>query len=85
MNLKLDDADRKHLIGNMLAAGTLGVLILIAIYLHPALAMAACGFVFPWAIERYQAIRHEGTPSKRDIVLGAIPFEIIAVAWWLLF
>lgn len=85
MNLKLDEADRKHLIGCLIAAGALGVLLLIGRYVHPALAMAVCGLVFPWAIERYQAIRKEGVASKRDMVLGAIPFEIIAAAWWLIF
>ncbi len=85
MNLTLTEQDKLHLKGAGLAAVALVALLLIGRFVHPALSMAVCGLLFPWAIERYQAIRKEGEFSKRDIVLGAIPFEIIAAAWWLLF
>lgn len=84
ISFKLTDEDKLHLKGAGLAAIALVALLLVALYVHPALSMAACGVLFPWAIERYQVIRREGTFSKRDIVLGALPFEIIAAAWWLL-
>jgi hypothetical protein len=85
MNLTLTEQDKLHLKGAGLAAVALVALLLIGRFVHPALSMAVCGLLFPWAIERYQVIRKEGEFSKRDIVLGAIPFEIIAAAWWLLF
>lgn len=85
MNLKLTEQDKLHLKGAALAALALVVLLYLGIYLHVALPMALTGVLFPWAIERYQVIRKEGEFSKRDIVLGAIPFEIIAVLLWLLF
>lgn len=85
MNLTLTEQDKLHLKGAGLAAVALVVLLLIGRFVHPALSMAVCGVLFPWAIERYQVIRKEGEFSKRDIVLGALPFEIIAAAWWLLF
>lgn len=85
MNLKLTEQDKLHLKGAGLAALALVVLLCLGVYLHVALPMALAGVLFPWAIERYQVIRKEGEFSKRDIVLGAIPFEIIAVLLWLLF
>lgn len=72
-----------HLQGGLIAAIALTVLVEMAIHLHPALAVAVGGWLFGWGIERYQAIRREGDPSKRDIVATAAPFQAVAVLLWL--
>lgn len=73
----------RHLKGGALAAAVLAVLLALSHLVHPALALALCGPLFGWGVERYQEIRREGVPSKRDIVATAIPFEILAAVVWL--
>lgn len=73
-----------HLQGGLIAALALVCLLAVAHYSHPALAVAVAGPLFGWGIERYQAIRREGTPDNRDILTTAAPFEAVALVIWLL-
>lgn len=73
-----------HLKWGAAAALALALLLAVALFVHPAIALAVAGPLFGWALERYQAIRREGVASKRDIVATAIPFEAAAAVWALL-
>lgn len=74
---------RMHLAGGLIVAVAFVVLIEIARFAHPALAVAIAGPLFAWGVERYQAVRRAGTPDRRDLIATALPFEAVAAAlWW---
>lgn len=80
--MKLPEDIEKHLQGGTLAAGGLGVLLLISSAVHPALSIALAGPLLGWAVEQYQRVRGDGVPSVRDAMATAAPFEVLAVAVW---
>lgn len=55
---------------------------LIAIKLGPHWAIGVGGWVLAWGVERYQAIRREGTASRADMVASALPATVLAFVVW---
>jgi hypothetical protein len=46
------------------------------------LAVGLAGVAIAYVLERYQAIRREGTASWKDGVATALPFELLALVLW---
>lgn len=68
--------------GSAGAIGMVGLLVL-ALRVHPSVALAVGGVMLGWGVERYQAVRKEGVPSNADAVATAIPCWVAAAIWWL--
>jgi hypothetical protein len=69
--------------GSAAAAGVLLLLWVGSLLGWPA-AIALSGVAVAYTLERYQAIRREGTASWQDMVATAAPFQAVALAvWWL--
>jgi len=64
--------------GALFAAGAV-VMLLVARYAGPGIAVAASAVGMGWGVERYQAIRHEGTPSNADWAASAAPGVVVGV------
>lgn len=45
----------------------------LVIHAGPGYALMLSAVVMGWAIERYQAIRREGTPDKKDWIASSMP------------
>ena len=82
--MELQRETELHLYGGLIVAVALAVLMFIGQHWHPAAALSIGGVAFGWGIERYQAIRREGTPETRDLVATALPFQALALLAWLL-
>lgn len=71
--------------GSAFALG-IGATLMISRYVSPGVAIIVAGIVMGWAVERYQAVRHEGTPDKADWIATAMPaallgFGVEVVRW----
>ncbi len=80
----MDRETKLHLLAGLIVALSLAGLIALASVTHPALAIAVAGPLFAWGVERYQAIRRQGEATKADMLATAAPFELVALATWLL-
>jgi membrane protein implicated in regulation of membrane protease activity len=62
-----------HVKGGMLVAiGTI-LILLIGRHVGAGFAVAIASIVMAWSVERYQAIRRQGTPDVDDIIAGSFP------------
>lgn len=62
-----------HLMGGAMFAAGASAVLLIGKYVGPGIAISAACLVMGWGVERYQAIRREGTPSKWDWAATSAP------------
>lgn len=76
--IRLASDEQMHLKLGALAALMLMLVAFVAAYVSPALAILIGGGALAWGVERYQAIRGEGTPSYRDMALSAAPSVLLA-------
>lgn len=78
---------RLHLIGGTLFAVVTLAIILWGKHLGIGSAIIVAAVVFGWAVERYQAIRHEGLPDRKDWIATSVPGVLFGAAvqlaeWW---
>ncbi|MBE7419818.1 MAG: hypothetical protein HS128_19100 [Ideonella sp.] len=69
-----------HLVGGLLVAIGAVALLLIGRYVGWGAAIAVAGVLMGWGVERYQAIRREGAPSRADLVASAAPAVFLGAA-----
>ena len=69
-----------HLKAGFAAAVLLGAVVAASKAFGPGWAVAAGSLALSWGLERYQAIRREGTPSDRDLIAGALPGIVLGIA-----
>lgn len=79
--------DRKDLQGHLLLGALVTVYFALTWWalqrgLHPGLALAVTGWLFGWGLERYQAIRREGTPALDDLIASAAVPTVAGLAWF---
>lgn len=68
-----------HLVlGTLIAAG-FSVMLLVEQYAGPGWAIAAASIGMGLGVERYQAIRHEGTPDAMDWLASSSPGTLIGL------
>lgn len=73
--------DKKlHLLGGLLFAAGAAAMFATARWLGPGYAIVFSSVVMGWAVERYQAIRREGTPDKLDWLCSSLPGVLAGAA-----
>lgn len=75
--LKLPADMQLHLKGGLLFAAGAVVVLTIAHFIGPGWAIAAAAVGMGYGVERYQAIRHEGTVSNLDWAASALPGVLV--------
>lgn len=75
---RLASDTRMHLIGGTAALAGLLLVLALWMHVHPSVALLVGGGLFAWGIERYQAIRREGTAERRDLLATWFPFMVAA-------